>query len=567
MVFFPVSAADQEDSVMTQTAGLGLEMRDMIIQTLRKVTRKYLPDDRILQLDQNHEFPEDVIQELLSPDVGLHLIFLPEETDGLGGGAQDIVAVSEEMAAIDLSLATAFLSICLGTDPIIVAGTPEQKSHWLGRIAREGLIVAYGVTEPEAGSNVAALKTVAEPATDDAGRITSYRLNGSKQFITNGGMAQLYTILAKAPGGPTFFVIERGTAGLSVGTEEDKHGIRSSNTASVTLEDVVVPVENLIGGVEGQGLKQANAVFGYTRLMVGAFGLGAGRAALERAIGYAKQRIQFGTPLIDKEGYSDKLLAPHWVDLEAGRAYVQEIARLIDDRGAEPFQVEGSIAKLWCTEAGNRAADAAIQALGGYGYTREFMVEKIRRDVRITTIYEGTSEIQQNIIAMYRWKETARSKGAFYRSMAASVDDLHGKSPSVGADYAAMALRDLNRTVLFTHEHKMVRRQAVMFHLADMMTGCEVAAAFCRKAAAMSGEGHPHALAFEAMSRTHARRVLADVRRGSMQCAAGYVEDGDQATRAALSAFTADLESSDPERVHRGLLLDMDRVTAHLKEL
>jgi alkylation response protein AidB-like acyl-CoA dehydrogenase len=423
------------------------------------------------------------------------------------------------------------------------------------------------VTEPEAGSNVAALKTVAEPVTDDTGKVTSYRLNGNKQFITNGGMAQMYTILAKAPGGPTFFVIERGTPGLSVGTDEDKHGIRSSNTASVTLEDVVVPAANLIGGVEGQGLKQANAVFGYTRLMVGAFGLGAGRAAMERAIGYAKQRIQFGTPLIDKEGYSDKLLAPHWVDLEAGRAYVQHVARLIDEQGAEPFQVEGSIAKLWCTEAGNRAADAAIQALGGYGYTREFMVEKIRRDVRITTIYEGTSEIQQSIIALYRWKETARSKGGFYRAMAGGMDELHGSSPKVGADSAAMALRDLNRTILFAHEHKTTRRQAVMFHLADMMAGCEVAEAFCRKAAAMAADGHPHAEAFEAMSRTHARRVLAGVRRGSMQCAAGYVEADDTAVQTALEAFTGDLESADAVRVHRGLLLDMDRVTAHLKQL
>ena len=377
----------------------------------------------------------------------------------------------------------------------------------------------------------------------------------------------MYTVLAKTPGGPTFFVIERGTEGLSVGKDEDKHGIRSSNTASVTLEDVVVPAENLIGGVEGQGLKQANAVFGYTRLMVGAFGLGAGRAALERAIGYAKERIQFGTPLIDKEGYSDKLLAPHWVDLEAGRAYVQHVARLIDAQGAEAFQVEGSIAKLWCTEAGNRSADAAIQALGGYGYTREFMVEKIRRDVRITTIYEGTSEIQQNIIAMYRWKETARSKGEFYGKMATAMDGLHAKNAVVGADSAAVALRDLNRTILFAHEHKMTRRQAVMFHLADMIAGCEVAAAFCEKAAALAGECHPDAEAFAAMSRTHARRVLADVRRGSVQCAAGYVTEDDEKVRSALEMFIGDLESADPVRVHRGLLLDMDRVTEHLKQL
>ena len=167
------------------------------------------PTSKILELDEKDLFPDDLIRKLLSPDVGLHLIFLPEEAGGLGGGARDICRVSEEMAAIDLGVATAFLAICLGTDPILVGGTPEQKAKWLGRIAGEGLIVAYGVTEPEAGSNVAALKTTADRITDADGNVTGYRLNGAKQFITNGGVAQLYTILAKTPDGPSFFVVER----------------------------------------------------------------------------------------------------------------------------------------------------------------------------------------------------------------------------------------------------------------------------------------------------------------------------------------------------------------------
>jgi len=542
-------------------------MCDLIVQTLRQVAARHLDDATILELDRTHRFPEELVRELLSPDVGLHLIFLPEEVGGFGGGAAEICRVSEEMAAIDLGLATAFLSICLGSDPILVAGTPEQKTKWLGRIADEGLIVAYGVTEPEAGSNVAALKTTAARVTDASGEVNGYRLNGTKQFITNGGIADLYTILAKTPEGPSFFVIERGTTGLSVGKEEDKHGIRSSNTAGVILEDAVVPAANLVGGVEGQGLKQANAVFGYTRLMVGAFGLGAGRAALRRAIDYAKQRVQFGTTLIDKEGFSDKLLAPHWIDLEAGAAYVEEIAARIDEQGAERLQVEGSIAKLWCTEAGNRAADAAIQALGGYGYTREFMVEKIRRDVRITTIYEGTSEIQQSIIGMLRWKESVRSKGTFYNGLAAAMDDLHATRPGLGADHTAAALRDVERTIRFCHERKTIRRQAVLFELADMMTAAEVATGLCRKAARRAEAGGEQSEYFAAMSRAHARRVLADVRRYSVQCAAGYVGADDAHGTAAARAFVEELESRDALRVHQGLLLDMDRVVEHLKTL
>jgi alkylation response protein AidB-like acyl-CoA dehydrogenase len=170
-----------------------------------------------MDLDDKDHFPEDIIRKLLSPDVGLHLIFLPEENGGLGGGARDICRVSEEMASFDLGVATAFLAICLGTDPILEGGTTEQKNKWLTRIATEGLIVAYGVTEPEAGSNVAALKTTADRILDDQDNVTGYRLNGTKQFITNGGVAEIYTILAKTPEGPSFFVVERGTGGLSVG--------------------------------------------------------------------------------------------------------------------------------------------------------------------------------------------------------------------------------------------------------------------------------------------------------------------------------------------------------------
>ncbi len=508
---------------MTNPAGLSTEMCDMIIQTLRQVVGRELPDERIIELDEKNHFPDDLIRKLLSPDVGMHLIFLPEDAGGLGGGARDICRVSEEMASIDLGVATAFLAICLGTDPILVGGTPEQKQKWLTRIAGEGMIVAYGVTEPAAGSNVAALKTTADPILGADGKVTGYRLNGTKQFITNGGVAQLYTILARAPGGLSFFAVERNTPGLEVGRHEDKHGIRASNTTGVVLEDAEVPVENLIGGVEGQGLKQANAVFGYTRLMVGSFGLGGGQGALDRALAYARTREQFGSLLIEKEGYLAKILVDPWVDLAAGRAYVEQTALRIDE-GAKDLNTEGSIAKYWCTEAGNRAADLSIQALGGYGYSREYLVEKMRRDVRITTIYEGTSEIQQSIIAMFRWKETVRSKGGYYEGLAAAQDEIHDGVDDVGANLVAAVLRSVNEVVQYMHAARQTRSQVVMFTFADMMTVAEVAAAMVAKAAACRDRGSADADLQAAIARVFARKAVEQVLTGARRCVTGLVE-------------------------------------------
>ncbi|MBD3221777.1 acyl-CoA dehydrogenase [bacterium] len=549
---------------MTRPAGLAPEMTDMVVQTLKQVSQRELPDERVLELDQQDVFPHDLIEKLLSPDVGLHLIFLPESAGGLGGGARDICRVSEEMAAVDLGVATAFLAICLGTDPIVVGGTDEQKQEWLTRIAG-GLIVAYGVTEPEAGSNVAALKTTAEPITDTGGEVTAYRLNGAKQWITNGGVADLYTILAKTPGGPSFFIVEKGIEGLTVGKKEEKHGIRASNTASVILEDAEVPVANLVGGVEGEGLKQANAVFGYTRLMVGAFGLGCGQSAIDRALTYGKERIQFGAPLVEKEGFLLKLIVPHWIDLAAGRAYAEDIALRIDE-GEQGLQVEGSVAKLWCTEAGNRAADAAVQALGGYGYSREYMVEKIRRDVRITSIYEGTSEIQQSIIGVFRWKKTVSTRGAFYEEMAADCDAMHAEAGDCGCDVVAAALRGLADVVLDAHRSKTVRHQIAQFLLADVMCRCEVASSLSRKAARLRGESAPDADLYAAMGRAFARQAMQAVLDAAHMVTGGFAEAGDTdaATRGCELA-QALAERLDPAAL-TGLWSDLAAVGDILKQ-
>jgi alkylation response protein AidB-like acyl-CoA dehydrogenase len=450
---------------------------DLVVKTLKEFTEREAPLEKRLEWDRTDTCPADVVRAMLSPDVGLHLVFLPEEHGGMGGGAYDVYRLSMEFARVDLGLATAMLAVALGTDPIRVGCTDEQKARWLTRIAEEGLIVAYGVTEPEAGSNVQNLKTEATRVTDADGRVTHYRLNGVKQFISNGSIADLYTILAKAPDGPTFFVVERNTPGLTPGRHEIKHGIRLSDTAQVLLQDVVIPAGNIVGAGEGDGLKQANEVFGFTRLMVAAFGLGAGLAALEKAIAYSKQRRQFGSFLAQKQGYTHKLIVPDSVRLAAAQAYIEYVADLLDS-GTTDRQVEGSIAKLFATEAGNTAADHAVQALGGYGYCVDFEVEKIRRDARILTIYEGTSEIQQSIINIFRMRETVRSKGRFYQEMAAEAEGFD----DAGGPAVARAARFLADAAQVAFRAKLVRQQHVAFEFATAMTEVETAVALARLA-------------------------------------------------------------------------------------
>jgi len=454
------------------------ETLSMILNTLDKLEKDMLSVEKKLEMDKEGVFPEDLIRFMLGPEMALHLIFIPEEYGGLGAGAWEVALISERMAKMDLAIATSFLGICLGMDPLRVGATPEQKERFIKRIAEEGLIVAYGVTEPEAGSNVQALRTKAERVLDGNGNIKGYKLNGRKQFITNGCVADLYTILANAPDGPSFFVVEKGAEGLVPGKHEDKHGIRASDTCGLSIEDLYVPKENLIGLVEGEGLKQANEVFGYTRLMVATFGLGAGMASLERVIKYSKERVQFGTTLAEKQGYTHRFIVPNAVRLEAARAYVEQTARRLDSE-EKGLQTEGSIAKYFASEAGDAMANDGIQALGGYGYIREYEVEKIKRDAKILTIYEGTSEIQRNIISTFRMRDTMRSKGNFYTQMA---DALQKLEEDTGAPALANGIRLLNDIIMEIRKQKLTKAQHVMFLLADMITWCEVADALCHKA-------------------------------------------------------------------------------------
>jgi alkylation response protein AidB-like acyl-CoA dehydrogenase len=537
-------------------ARLDAEMLDQILTTLREYAEKNLPPSKLLELELGHEFPEKIMKDLYDPgQIGLHLLTIPEEFGGLGGGAYDIYRVSEAMAAIDLGIATGVLATFLGTDPISVGATPEQKREWLSALAEHGHFYAYGATEPQAGSDLGALATTAVPV-EEGGKVVGYRISGRKQWISNGGVADRYTILANAPGGTSWFLVDKGAEGFTTGKPEDKHGIRASNTAALFLENVYVPADRLIGLVEGKGLAQAQAVFGYTRLMVAAFGLGAGWEALRRAVRYSQERVQGGGPLSQKQGYTHKLLVPNAVRLEAARAYIEWVAERLD-AGEEDLATEGAVAKYLATEAGNKAAEDAIQALGGYGYTREYMVEKIKRDVRITTIYEGTSEIMEWTIARDRWQLHLKSRGQYYLDWAARSETRHAQSPRVGAGLAAMALRSLAALLERARLDRLTRNQHVLFRLGELIAYAETAALFAERAAtAPTKASGLQPATLEAMARVHAREACLKVASDGLRWAVGAGQtDAGLKQQLNLDAAVA---------AQAGLVEEMDRIAADL---
>ena len=531
------------------------------LKSLHDFAKKRLPDETLRELDDRDECPLEVVRHMCSPDkLGIQLLFIPEEFGGLGGGAFDVYVICEEMARIDLGIATSVLATFLGSDPITVGATPEQKKLWLTRIAEEGVLFAYGATEPEAGSDLAALRTTADRVVQD-GRVVGYKINGSKQWISNGGIADLYTVLANTPSGPSWFVVEKGVPGFSHDEPEDKLGIRLSNTAALAFNDVYVDADRLLGGVEGQGLNQAQAVFGYTRLMVAAFGLGAGWAALDRAIPYSTKRIQAGAPLSEKQGYTHKLIVPHVARLEASRAFIEETAERID-AGEGSLNTEGAIAKYMATEAGNLAADASIQALGGYGYTHEYM-EKIKRDARITTIYEGTSEIMEMTISRDRWQLHLKTRGQHYHEQAKKFEALHASHPEVGADVAALALHALAEVMEKARLARLTRYQHILLRLGELIAYAECAGSLSRRAA-LTAENKLNeksnrrfdAAALAALARVFAREAALKVAEEGLRWIAG----AGGVNAAEISAFETSLGLPAIHRAQVGLISDMDYI-------
>jgi acyl-CoA dehydrogenase len=539
---------------MNPTSGLDQPTLSMMLESLAEFVGAALPLKRQLELDHEDVCPEDLVRAMCGDELGVQLVFIPEAYGGMGGGAFDSYRVCERMARIDLGVATSVFATFLGSDPVLVGATEEQKADWLGRIAEQGAIFAYGATEPEAGSDLGALTTTATPVEG------GYKINGRKQWISNGSIADLYTILALAPGGPTWFVVEKGTPGFTPGKPEDKHGIRLSNTAALFLDDVFVPESHVVGLAEGRGLVQAQHVFGYTRVMVAAFGLGGGWEAVDRAITYSTNRVQGGAPLARKQGYTHKLIVPHVVRLEAARAFVEETAARIDAGEGEngALNTEGAIAKYLATEAGNAAAEAAIQAHGGYGYTKEYVVEKIKRDVRITIIYEGTSEILEMTIARDRWQQHLKTQGGYYRTAARQAAAL---GPVAGGDVAALALDGLAALLEACRLGRLTRNQHVLLRLGELIAYAEASAALARRAMAAANGTLPDkadkrfdATALATISRIFAREAVLKVAEDGLRWVAGAMPAADPA----LPALAAALRPDAVRAAQAGLIADMD---------
>ena len=341
----------------------------------------------------------------------------------------------------------------------------------MGRIAEEGLLVAYGATEPQAGSDLAALDDQA-----DAGRARTARSPATGSTGASSGSATAAWPIStrswrNAPGGPILVRRRaRRRRASRTGKPEDKHGIRASNTAALFLEDVFVPADRLVGGVEGKGLAQAQAVFGYTRLMVGGVRPGrrlGGAAARHPLLAAAHPGRRAAEPEAGLHAQADRA---ERVRLEAARAYIEWVAERHRRRRAGPRRPRARSPSILATEAGNKAAEDAIQALGGYGYTREYMVEKIKRDVRITTIYEGTSEIMEWTIARDRWQQHLKTRGAVLRRLGRAARAASARSrPNAAPAAAALALRALAVILERCRLDRLTRNQHVLFRLGELI--------------------------------------------------------------------------------------------------
>jgi alkylation response protein AidB-like acyl-CoA dehydrogenase len=332
----------------------------------------------------------------------------------------------------------------------------------------------------------------------------------------------------------------------------------------VYLDEVFVPADRLVGMQEGLGLAQAQAVFGYTRLMVGAFGLGAGWEALRRAVRYSQERIQAGAPLSQKQGYTHKLIVPNAARLEAARTYIEWVAERLDC-GEAGLATEGAVAKYIATEAGNRAAEDAIQALGGYGYTREYMVEKIKRDVRITTIYEGTSEIMEMTIGRDRWQAHLKSNGRFYLDWAERLEAIHQAQPENGAATAALALRALAGLLEYCRVQRLTRNQHILLRLGEWIALAETAAVFSSRVCDFPTEAIELSVPTrQALARAYARMVALRVGMEGMSWAVGAAQSLSESVETARENLLTTLNLPAIYRAQVGLIPDMDVIAEKL---
>lgn len=356
------------------------------------------------ELDENEEFPWEIMKVLAQSD--LLGIFIPEEHGGLGKGCLELCIAIEEISRACLGVSTSYAANALGTFPILLNGSAEQKKKYLPDIASGKKLVAFGLTEANAGSDAAGIQTTARLEGNE------YVINGTKQWITNGGAADIYTIIAitdksKGPRGASAYIVEKGTPGFTFGKKEKKMGIRASVTSELVFDNCRVPKENLIAK-EGMGFLIAMKTLDSSRTGVGAQGVGVAQGAFDEAVKFARQRVQFGHPIISFQAIQH-MLADMATDIEAARALVYAVARFIDS-GIKDVSKESAMAKVFATDVGMRVATNAVQVMGGSGYMREYPVEKMMRDAKILQIYEGTNQIQRNVIGQAIIKDAAKMK-------------------------------------------------------------------------------------------------------------------------------------------------------------
>lgn len=364
-------------------------------EKIRPVAAKY---------DEEQTFPWDMVKTMAEAD--LFGIFIPEEYGGLGGGVVELCIAVEELSKACGGIALALAATALATFPIILFGSEEQKKKYLPDIAAGRKLAAFALTEPNAGSDASAIQTTAVRDGD------SYLLNGTKQWITNAGEAEVYTVFAitdrsKGSRGATAFLLEKGMPGFDFGKKENKLGIRASATREIILRDCRVPKENVLGR-EGLGFVIAMKTFDQSRPGVGAQAVGIAQGALDEAVPYARERVQFGKPISSFQGVQF-MLADMATEIEAARALVYQTARAID-AGERNVAKESAMCKVFASDVAMKVTINAIQVFGGYGYMKDYPVEKMMRDAKITQIYEGTNEIQRGIIAANLIKEYARKK-------------------------------------------------------------------------------------------------------------------------------------------------------------
>jgi alkylation response protein AidB-like acyl-CoA dehydrogenase len=369
-----------------------------IKEIARKVAEEKIKPIRA-KYDEGHEFPWEIVDVFKQTD--LFAVLVPEEYGGISGKVVDVAIITEELSRICGGIGLSLGGSGLGMYPILISGSEEQKQKYLPLIADGEKLAAFALTEANAGSDAGGLETTAVKNGD------FYILNGTKQWITNGGEADIYTVFVltdklKGARGASCFIVEKGTEGFSFGKKEDKMGIRGSVTRELIFDNCRVPKENLIGR-EGNGFMIAMKTLDKSRPMVAAQAVGIAQGAYEEAARYSKERHQFGKPISSFQAVQF-MLADMATQIEAARALVMATARMID-AGIKRYAKESAMCKVFASDMAMKVTTDAVQILGGYGYMKEYPVEKMMRDAKITQIYEGTNQIQRSVIASNLLKE------------------------------------------------------------------------------------------------------------------------------------------------------------------